>query len=116
MVDATWAVPSLGGVRAYAFLLGLLLLAGACIEPLPADATGAEIFAATCARCHGVDARGGSIGPDLGPESEAATKDDAALVLTVTRGRGRMPAFGSELSADQIDRVVAYLRSIQAGE
>jgi mono/diheme cytochrome c family protein len=53
------------------------------------------------------------VGPALGPGSNAATQADEFIVLTVTRGRGRMPSFGSTLTSEQIDRVVAFLREQQ---
>jgi len=93
----------------------VLLLAG-CSTAIPDDATGEEVFVAVCARCHGTAANGDGIGPALNAGSEAADKDDEALLLTITRGRGRMPTFESRLTDDQISRVLDYLRELQAGE
>lgn len=93
-------------------LLCLLLLLSACVGPPAADASGEEVYAQICARCHGSDLSGG-VGPALGPGSNAATQADEFIVLTVTRGRGRMPSFGSTLTSEQIDRVVAFLREQQ---
>lgn len=89
------------------------LLAGACGPGLADDASGAEIYSASCARCHGADLAGSGVVPALGAGSAAAELDDDALLLTIDRGRGRMPSFGSQLSAEQMDRVVAYLREQQ---
>ncbi len=58
----------------------------------------------------------GGIGPAIGPGSNAAAQDDDFLVLTITRGRGRMPSFDSTLSDDQIARVVDYLRTAQGSD
>lgn len=79
-----------------------------------ADATGQEIFAQVCARCHSADLSGG-VGPSLGPGSNAAAQSDEFLVTTITEGRGRMPSFQETLTAEQIERVVGYLREQQAG-
>lgn len=75
------------------------------------DATGEEIYAQLCARCHGADL-GGGIGPPLGPGSNAASETDEYLEFTVVNGRGRMPSFPS-LGDQQIERLVAYLREAQ---
>lgn len=65
-----------------------------------------------CSRCHGEDLAGG-IAPALGAGSNSANQDDEFLKLTITRGRGRMPAFGSNLSADQLERLIGFLRERQ---
>lgn len=97
-------------------LVGVLLLAmlatPACVDKPPADASGQEIFAQICARCHGADL-GGEVGPALGPGSNAATQPDEFLVSAVTEGRGTMPSFAQTLTSEQIERVVAYVRERQ---
>jgi mono/diheme cytochrome c family protein len=99
-------------VRFIAVVLALgASLAGCTPTPAP-DATGEEIYLQLCARCHGEDLSGG-IGPALGPGSNSADQDDEFLDLTITRGRGRMPAFGSNLSADQLERLIGFLRERQ---
>ena len=93
------------------WLLLVFLLAG-CVSVAP-DASGEEIFGALCARCHGSDMQG-EVGPSLGPGSNAAEQEDDFLATTITRGRGRMPSFGSTLDDEQIERLIAYLRQRQA--
>lgn len=80
----------------------------------PADASGEQIYRLLCANCHGVDLEG-RIGPALGPDTLAASQPDEFIVITVRHGRGRMPSFSSSLSDDQIARLVAYIREVQAG-
>jgi mono/diheme cytochrome c family protein len=99
------------GVRSIAAALIVGVLAGCTAAPAP-DATGEEIYLQLCSRCHGEDLAGG-IGPALGPGSNTADQDDEFLELTVTRGRGRMPAFGSSLSADQLQRLIGFVRERQ---
>jgi mono/diheme cytochrome c family protein len=73
---------------------------------------GASVFAANCASCHGADG-GGSIGPQLSDGKVARDfPDPADEIAVVTRGRNGMPAFGSRLSADEIQSVVDYTRSL----
>ncbi|MDP3983862.1 MAG: cytochrome c [Acidimicrobiia bacterium] len=89
-----------------------LIMAMSCTSPPPPDATGEEIYVEVCSSCHGVDLSGG-IAPPVGPGSNSATQSDEFLELTITRGRGRMPAFGSVLSENQVDRLVEFLRERQ---
>jgi mono/diheme cytochrome c family protein len=71
-------------------------------------AAGEAVFAsAGCGGCHTLEAAGssGNVGPNL-DDSEP----DAALVTDrVTNGQGAMPAFGDQLSKQQIADVVAYV-------
>jgi mono/diheme cytochrome c family protein len=83
----------------------------ACRAPAP-DATGEETYRQLCRSCHGEDLAGG-VGPALGPGSNASEQDDEFLELTIMRGRGRMPAFGSSLGADQLDRLIGFIRERQ---
>jgi cytochrome c551 len=74
---------------------------------------GAAVYSGTCARCHGADAKGGSVAPPLA--DGAVVKDFLNVddqIAVVTNGRGGMPAFGGQLSADEIRAVVEYTRSL----
>lgn len=92
--------------------VALALCLSACTPPPEPDASGEEIYIQLCARCHGEDLSGG-VGPPLGPNSNSATQDDEFLLLTIERGRGRMPAFGSILDDEQMVRLIEYLREQQ---
>ncbi|MFQ5966017.1 MAG: c-type cytochrome [Acidimicrobiia bacterium] len=97
-----------------------VLLAAACgSPPLSPDASGEEVYAGRCAGCHGDDLEGGGgftnpRGPSLGPGSQSADRSDAYYVQTITRGQGRMPPVRG-LTDAQIERVIAYIRSVQSG-
>ena len=69
--------------------------------------TGAEIFASVCAACHGADGTGNT-GPDLTTRS-TLTKE--RIVDQVTNGGTSMPAYGGQLSAEEIDVVAGYVLS-----
>jgi len=71
-------------------------------------AAGEAVFtSAGCGGCHTMEAAdaSGAVGPNLDE-----SKPDAALVVDrVTNGAGAMPAFGDELSEQQIEDVAAYV-------
>lgn len=95
--------------------LAILLLASACSVGEPSEtASGEEIYAQLCARCHGSDLSGG-IGPALGPGSSSVSEPDEFIEFTVVNGRGRMPSFESTLADSQVDRLVDYIREVQSG-
>ena len=75
---------------------------------------GKQIFATTCAACHGLDGAGGEHGPDVSHRREVQGLTDKALQQIVRGGvpGTGMPAFRS-LSDAQVKAVVGYLRSLQ---
>jgi cytochrome c6 len=73
---------------------------------------GAQVFAASCAACHGADGGGGT-GPQLAGGAAVARFPDIDDQITfVTEGSGAMPAFGGRLSPAQIRDVVEYTRTL----
>lgn len=101
-------------MRRAGVLLVLVLMVNACSFGGPdEDATGEDIYAQLCSRCHGDDLSGG-VGPDLGPGTNAASETDEYLEFTIENGRGRMPSFSS-LGDAQLERLVDYLREGQGG-
>jgi mono/diheme cytochrome c family protein len=86
-------------------------------SPAPAggDAdNGAAIFAQDCAGCHGQNAEGGSVGPSL-VSAELKAQDDDFFRQVILNGRAgtAMPAWEGRLSAQDIEDVIAFLRSKQ---
>lgn len=71
--------------------------------------TGSEIYREVCATCHG-RAGQGFVGPSL-IDVAARYPNIADQVALVTSGRGRMPAFGGQLSRAEIAKVVEYTRT-----
>jgi cytochrome c553/WD40 repeat protein len=68
-----------------------------------------QLFEKHCAACHGAD-RLGMTGPALLPESlERLRKPEAIKTVTEGRVATRMPAFGDQLSNDEIKSLVDYL-------
>lgn len=75
-------------------------------------AQGDGVYSAKCAVCHGADL-GGAVGPALGAGSVVAGQDDETIRTVIVEGRASMPAWAGVLSAEEIDAVIAYLRSEQ---
>ena len=77
--------------------------------------TGADTFKSKCAMCHGAD--GSKAMPAMGvkpltsPEVQKMT--DAELTAAVTKGKGKMPAYGGKLTDAQIKDVVAFIRTLK---
>lgn len=71
--------------------------------------TGREIYVAVCQTCHGRTG-GGFVGPSLVDVAERYP-DITDEIAVVTNGKGQMPAFGTRLSAEQIETVVTYTRA-----
>lgn len=76
--------------------------------------TGAELYAEACAQCHGVDLEG-NYGPALGPGSDAEQMSDVLLGAVVFSGIGDMRPMTGVLTQDQVKKIVAYIRDVQAG-
>jgi hypothetical protein len=78
--------------------------------PILASATGAEIFGQKCQGCHGDKGQGGN-GPSL---MKASDESDEALYKIVHDGKGRMPAFGNQMTEAQVKEVIAYVKKFGA--
>jgi cytochrome c oxidase cbb3-type subunit 3 len=94
----------------------VLLLVCACApsHAQPGGNRGAQIFATTCAGCHGGDGKGSDRGPSIATMPTTIARSDADLVGIVKNGiTGRgMPPFGY-LGDPAIASVVRYLRTLQ---
>ena len=75
---------------------------------------GKQIFASSCASCHGLDGRGGERAPDIATRRETQRLSDVKLARIVDAGvpGTGMPSFRS-LGASAIKSVVSYLRTLQ---
>ena len=68
----------------------------------------AALFAANCSGCHGADGKGG-FGSDLSSAVYSYGKDPASVKASIAEGRGgKMPSFGDQLTAAEIDALVEY--------
>lgn len=105
---------------------GLLVLGVATWTPLSctrrertAEERGASTFARACAGCHGMDGRAraaaGLAKPprDLTDPEVQSRLDDEALRRVIREGQGAMPPFGANLSAEEVDDVIRFVRSLR---
>jgi cytochrome c len=71
-----------------------------------------------CARCHGDDAVGGVMAPDLRGSVAKGRVDQASFHAVVADGRRDkgMPGFKGTLADDQIKKIFAYVRARGKGE
>lgn len=76
---------------------------------IAADAPASEILDKKC-KCHGPGAKGGKNAPSL---VGGGGKSDEELTKIIHDGKGKMPAFASQLSDDQIKKVVAELKTLK---
>lgn len=77
----------------------------------------ASTFKAKCAVCHGNGGKGDSpAGKSLGAADltkVAAAKSPAELKTVIQNGKGKMPAYGKSLKPEEIDAMVAYIKSLK---
>ena len=79
---------------------------------------GADTYKAKCQMCHAADGSGNTpAGKSMGAvpfSSPAIAKaSDADLIGATTNGKGKMPAYKTQLTAPRIAAVVAYIRTLQ---
>jgi ubiquinol-cytochrome c reductase cytochrome c subunit len=72
-------------------------------------ARGAPLYVSQCANCHGPDARGADLGPNLVAIPALLRPSDYAEV--VRKGRHRMPGFGASLKPQEEANILAWLRT-----
>ncbi len=97
-------------------LIGILLVSG-LVNAQEKASSGATTFKGKCVLCHGADGAGNTA---LGKQLQAANlrskdvqkRSDAELHKVVHDGQGNMPPFAEQLSDDEIDQVVQYVRQL----
>jgi len=84
---------------------------------MQAESDAAKIYKTNCVMCHGADGSG-----DTPPGKALKAKDlrsdevqkqtDEALAEVITKGKGKMPAFGAKIMPDNVTKLVAYIRQL----
>lgn len=77
-------------------------------------AGGSELFASTCATCHGLDGRGAERGPNIATRGQTRRLSDTEILTILRNGRTEsgMPAFGA-LGTAKLESLVGHLRALQ---
>jgi cytochrome c553 len=73
----------------------------------------ASLFRQNCAICHGAEANGKEINGQIIPSlryGEAATKSEQEIYLQIKEGKLPMPAFKNQLTEDEIQKMVRFVR------
>jgi len=95
-----------------AIIKTLILMVAVSFMAVPivsADSGGKKLFKKSCKMCHAVDKK--KTGPALTAMSQEA--DRLRDVITNGGQKRMMKAYGKKLSAEEIDELVAYIRSEQ---
>ena len=120
-----WYHPAVMTVAAFVTLSGCVTAGQPAAPPVAmaaATATEAEYqgwryYQLYCARCHGDDALGSLLAPDLRHALSAGGVSQDSLTLVVRRGSDdkQMPAFEELLDGARIDQVYAYIKGRSQG-
>ncbi|MCB9702277.1 MAG: c-type cytochrome [Myxococcales bacterium] len=101
--------------------LGALLAIPACKEPTgpEREISGARLYAQNCARCHGLDGKGGAEAPpgtrDLSDPGYMSMLTDERIRNTIRMGKPpTMPAFGRQFAEPSLKVLAAYVRQLSA--
>lgn len=97
-------------------VFAMILIAGG-VSVAAAQDTGASLFKAKCAMCHGPD---GSASTPMAKNlkirdfhaADVQKQTDADLTAIVTKGKGKMPAYDGKLTKEQVAMLVSYVREL----
>jgi cytochrome c6 len=83
-------------------------------------AAGATVYKSKCATCHGPDGAGTAMGKSLKVldlrSSEVQSRSDAELIQVVSEGKNNMPGFKGNITDDEIQSVVKFVRTLAKGD
>jgi mono/diheme cytochrome c family protein len=98
-------------------ILAVILCCVALPSAMQAQSDPAKIYKTNCVPCHSADGSGDTAAgkafhaKDLRSD-EVQKLTDAELAELITKGKGKMPAFGAKIKPDDIKKLVAYLREL----
>ena len=99
------------------FIAASILCFMALSTATQAQSDAAKLYKTNCALCHSADGSGDSPSgkalhaKDLRSE-EVQKQSDEALSEVITKGKGKMPAFGAKIKPDDVTSLVSYLRAL----
>ncbi len=85
--------------------------------PVPADvlAVGTALYQNSCATCHGADGEGavqpGIPAPPLDGSAHSWHHSDSQIIGLMRDGGAQMPAVGAAWSDDEVEAVIAYVKT-----
>ncbi len=102
-------------------LLLAAVVAGLALCSTAARADAAATYKAKCQMCHGADGKGGTpAGKAMGAHDFASADvqkmSDAELAAVITKGKNKMPAYGTKLKEGEINDLAAYVRQLGKGK
>ncbi|HSH26644.1 MAG TPA: cytochrome c [Wenzhouxiangella sp.] len=114
---AALAVASVAIIALIAVRTATSLSSANAPSPVPADvlAAGETIYADTCATCHGVEGEGaaqpGIPAPPLDGSAHSWHHSDSQIIGLIRDGGAQMPAVGAGWSDDEVEAVIAYVKT-----
>jgi mono/diheme cytochrome c family protein len=109
----------LGKLQLLGKIAGLTVTLVLALGPAQGDEKSASLYKAKCAVCHGPSGKGDSpAGKNMGAvsfsDAKVAGKSDAQWKEVIEKGKNKMPAYGKSLKPDEIQGLVAYIRSLKS--
>jgi len=104
-------------LKFFSLTLAGMLCCLAVPSVMQAQSDADKIYKSNCVLCHSADGSGSSPtgkamhAKDLRSD-EVQKESDAAINEVITKGRGKMPAFGAKIKPDDITKLVAYIRAL----
>jgi len=100
------------------FAIGTTLAIALAFPPsVRAQNASEALYKAKCASCHGADGSGSPMGKKLGvhdfQSADVQKMSDKELSDIITNGKSKMPGYGKSLKAEDIQGLVAYIRSVK---
>ncbi len=98
--------------------LAVLLAAAMAVPAAMAQGPGASVYKGKCQMCHGPDGKAATpmakmMGVPSFDTAASKKKTDKEFETIIENGKGKMPAYKSQLSTKQVKEVVAYIRKLQ---
>jgi len=99
------------------FVTVTLAAALAALPAMAEESASATLYKSKCAMCHAADGSGSTpTGKamhvrDLRSD-EVQKQTDVELTKVIAGGKGKMPAYGKQLSTEQIEGLIAFIRTL----
>jgi|SRR6266487_2406157 len=99
-------------------VVSVLMLLAMVVLPAFAGSDGAALYKTKCASCHGPDGSGQTPAGkamkvrDLRVD-EVQKQTDVELTKVIAGGKGKMPAYGKQLSTADIEALIVHIRTLK---